>query len=247
MNKNSLSTALFSATIRSLAALALVFSASATVAANQDNALRAYRAQYQISHDGISAKAERSLSKKGEHWRLSQTARLFFFSVEEESLIAQHEGQLRPLSYRYDNSVSSKKNMNLRFDWQDFQVADSSARKPWQLPLKPHYSDQLSAQLQLRELLLKGQLSDNFEQTIVKRKGKLKTYQISAVGEEEIDTALGRLSTIKLRKHRPGSSAEAYVWLAPSLDYLIVKLEQREDDELYTMNILSAKFEPGQQ
>ena len=54
---------------------------------------------------------------------------------------------------------------------------------------------------------------------------------------------MGTLQTVKLRKHRDGSSSKTFIWLAPELNYLIVKLEQREDDELYSMNLLSAEFD----
>ena len=242
MNRNFLSTALSLTSIKALTSALLLACSAGLIHADAD-ALTPYRAHYQISHDGLSTMAERILERDGDHWRLSQHAKLFFFKVDEESKLEVHKGTLRPLSYRYENNVSSKKNLELTFDWAKQTVSDKQAKKPWQKALKPHFSDQLSAQLQLREMLIKGQLDSQQNQTVVKRKGKLKTYGISRIGEERIETAMGTLQTVKLRKHRDGSSSETFIWLAPELNYLIVKLEQREDDELYSMNLLSAEFD----
>ncbi|WP_374965123.1 hypothetical protein, partial [Spongiibacter tropicus] len=109
MNRNFLSTALSLTSIKALASALLLACGAGLVHADAD-ALTPYRAHYQISHDGLSTKAERILERDGDHWRLSQHAKLFFFKVDEESKLEVHKGTLRPLSYRYENNVSSKKN-----------------------------------------------------------------------------------------------------------------------------------------
>ncbi|WP_372862596.1 DUF3108 domain-containing protein [Spongiibacter sp.] len=220
----------------------LCSAARATPTTPTESLLLPYKAQYRISHDGLNTTAERQLQRDGDHWKLSQTAKLFFLRVEEETVVERHNGQLRPLRYRYENNLSSKQNQQVLFDWQRGLVSDTKASRPWQQVLKSDYSDQLSSQLQLREMLMNNQLQGDISQTIVKKKGKLKTYQIQRLGNEHLDTAIGPLDTVKLRRHRQGSSSESFIWVAPQLNYLIVKLEQHEDDELYTLDILSANI-----
>lgn len=208
--------------------------------------LHPYRAEYQISHNGLSTVAKRELARRGEHWVLSQNARIFFLKVDEEALIETTDSGLRPLRYDYENSVSSKRNQRIRFDWQRNTVADKKARKPWSFELKDNYTDQLSSQLQLRQQLLAGSFDDNghIEQTIISN-GKIKTYRIEKLGEESVETALGNFDTVKLRRHREGSSSETFIWMAPELNFLIVKMEQVEDDDNFSLEILKADIRPA--
>jgi len=208
-------------------------------------ALLPYTAEYRISYDGMSTTADRTLRKDGDTWHLAQDASIFFLKVSEEARVKASSSGLRTHQYSYRNSVSSKRNQHIIFDWEAGVVADRQARKPWQKPLSGNLSDQLGSQLQLRATLLSGRFKDGYEQTIV-NKGKIKTYQYHLLGEETVESALGTVDTIKLRRHREGSSAEAIIWLAKDWNYLIVKLEQLEDDDAFSLELLNAKLD-GQQ
>ncbi|QQD17615.1 DUF3108 domain-containing protein [Spongiibacter nanhainus] len=208
-------------------------------------ALLPYTAEYRISYDGMSTTADRTLRKDGDTWHLAQDASIFFLKVSEEARVKASSSGLRTQQYSYRNSVSSKRNQHIIFDWEAGVVADRQARKPWQKPLSGNLSDQLGSQLQLRATLLSGRFKDGYEQTIV-NKGKIKTYQYNLLGEETVESALGTVDTIKLRRHREGSSAEAIIWLAKGWNYLIVKLEQLEDDDAFSLELLNAKLD-GQQ
>ena len=202
--------------------------------------LEPYNAKYRISQNSLNTTAERSLKKQGDNkWQLSQQASLWFIHVEEESQFKLVDGKVQPLRYRYENSISSKRDQDIIFDWSKGKVSDKTYRKPWSLPLNPDYTDQLSAQLQLRELLVNAENTSNLSQTIIKN-GKLKTYDISLLDEETIDTAVGPLRTVKLLRKREGSSAETIIWLAVDWNYLIVSLQQNEDDDTLSLELLSA-------
>ena len=208
-------------------------------------ALLPYTAEYRISYDGLSTTADRTLRKDGDIWHLAQDASIFFLKVSEEARVEASSSGLRTQQYDYRNSVSSKRNQHIVFDWDAGVVADRQAKKPWQKPLSGNLTDQLGSQLQLRAALVSGRFQDGFEQTIV-NKGKIKTYQYQLLGEEKVESALGTVGTVKLRRHREGSSAEAIIWLAKEWNYLIVKLEQIEDDDAFSLELLSAKLD-GQQ
>jgi hypothetical protein len=45
--------------------------------------------------------------------------------------------------------------------------------------------------------------------------------------ESTLDTPLGKLRTILYTSHQPGSSKTTYLWLAPALDYMPARAEQR--------------------
>lgn len=208
-------------------------------------ALLPYTAEYRISYDGMSTTANRTLKKDGDTWHLAQDASIFFLKVSEEARVKASSSGLRTLQYNYRNSVSSKRNQHITFDWEAGVVADRQARKPWQKPLSGNLTDQLGSQLQLRAALVSGRFQDGFEQTII-NKGKIKTYQYQLLEKEKVESALGTVDTVKLRRHREGSSAETIIWLAKEWNYLIVKLEQLEDDDAFSLELLNAKLDGRQ-
>lgn len=236
----------FSLTSKRLATALLALVATLTSYADVPTALQAYTAQYRITNGALSATAERRLQQDGDHWRLSQNASVLFLNVDEESVIEEVDGALRPLSYQYHNNLRSKSDQNFVFDWTSGRVFDQEARRPWNKALKSGYQDQLSSQLALRHALITGTFDDSLKQTLVAKKGKVKTYALTRLGEERLETPLGTLDTVKLHRQRPGSSSEATLWLAPSLNYMIVKMQQIDDDERYTLELLNIDLQDPQ-
>lgn len=228
---------------KGIALFLLTLTSAAASHAGDTGVLQAYTAKYQLTNGALAATAERTLRKEGDHWRLSQNASVLFLKVDEESLIEEVDGALRPLSYQYHNNLRSKSDQNFVFDWQAGRVSDKEARRPWEKALKSGYQDQLSSQLALRHALITGTFDESLEQTLVAKKGKIKTYSLTRLGEERLETAIGTLDTVKLHRQRPGSSSEATLWLAPSLNYMIVKMEQIDDDERYALELLSVDLQ----
>ncbi|MGJ8687162.1 MAG: DUF3108 domain-containing protein [Spongiibacteraceae bacterium] len=208
----------------------------------KQTALLPYEASYQIKHDNLSTNGSRQLQHQGDDWLLSQRANILFLKVEEHSTIEQYKNTLRPRNYRYENSVSKKQQQNINFDWPRKVVSDRQARKPWSKPLRDATYDQLSGQLALRQQLISGASADTFSQTIVK-KGKFKTYQFENMGEEFIDSPLGKVRTVKLRRYRAERDSETFIWLAPAWNYLIVRMRQEDEDGLFSLELLRATLD----
>jgi len=60
---------------------------------------------------------------------------------------------------------------------------------------------------------------------------------------ETIKTKLGRLSAIKIiRTDNLDKGKKTSFWFVPKLDYLLVKLEHKEDGESYYLDIDSVKL-----
>lgn len=207
--------------------------------ASQQSEILPYQAEYKISSNSLTTTATRSLSKQGNNWQLSQHAKLMFIKVSEESVIEDGAKGLRPLSYEYSNNFSSRQDQKINFDWQKGLASDKKYRKPWTAHLTAGTFDQLSAQLQMRQALIHGRFDTAMAQTVVNR-GKHKTYQVEKIGEEVIDSPVGKLNTVKLSRSREGSDSETIVWLAKDWNYLIVRLEQTDEDDTYSLELLSA-------
>jgi len=69
---------------------------------------------------------------------------------------------------------------------------------------------------------------------------KIKTYPFKAVGEEELETKVGKVSTLVLQEGLETDIRTRKVWVAPELDYLPVKIQyKRRGKTQATMTINS--------
>jgi hypothetical protein len=70
------------------------------------------------------------------------------------------------------------------------------------------------------------------------KRGKLRTYDYTIIGEEIIGTALGKLKATKIQRVvNSDKNRNTVVWLANDWDYLIVKLAHTDNGDTNTLNI----------
>lgn len=73
---------------------------------------------------------------------------------------------------------------------------------------------------------------------------RVKHYRYTYERAERLVTAAGTFDTLVYRSVRLGSSRETELWLAPSLDYLAVQVEQRRKGRrLFAMYL--SRYVPG--
>jgi hypothetical protein len=136
---------------------------------------------------------------------------------------------IQPLSYRYHRKVLGKsRKASIDFDWAKQSATTVVKDTPWKMQVPAGTQDKLSYQLQLRLDLLAGKTDMTYA---VADGGKLKEYRFKVTGEEQIDTPYGRYNAVRVMRDRgEDADRETLIWLAPELDYLIVRLEQTESD-----------------
>ncbi len=66
------------------------------------------------------------------------------------------------------------------------------------------------------------------EFTIVDKQS-LKQYLFKVIGNEEIETDIGKYNTVMVNRTRAGSSRSTTLWLAKELFYLPIKIQQKKD------------------
>lgn len=192
--------------------------------------LKPYRAVYASQWDmgiSFSGDAIRELKREGDDWSLSIKASALIASINESSQFNYQGDNIQPNRYEYHRKVLGKKrDAILQFNWSKRSVLNDIAEKPWSMDIPTGTLDKLSYQLQLRLDLISGK--NQFEYQIADG-GRLKTYRFKKLGEERVKTELGEYNAIKIQRDRgENSKRETYIWLAPELDYLIVKLHQTE-------------------
>jgi len=148
--------------------------------------------------------------------------------VTETSHFVYDDGGVTPIDYVRLDTLNDK-NTNIQFDWDTGIVTSTYKDETREEVLAPGILD--------RQLLLFAFMHDLLNEvdrvsyTMVDRKGRLKTYEVSMLGEEKIDTPAGRFRTVKFEHRTPDSSRITTLWCAPDLHFLPARIEQRKDDD----------------
>ena len=163
--------------------------------------------------------------------------------IIERSESELHGPSFRPLEYHYDRyGKNANRNVSVAFDWQDGVVFNTAEGHTWRMSVPSGTLDKLSYLLALMADLREGKRIMRYT---IADGGRLKTYEMRAAGTETLDTALGTLETLKVRRLRHTDSGEAILWCAPALGFLPVKLENRDrDGRLVSMYIQSIEGLP---
>jgi hypothetical protein len=142
--------------------------------------------------------------------------------------VMDHAG-IRPLFYRYHRSGRrTTRTAELTFDWRTSTVVNDVDDSRWEMTIPAGTLDKLSTQLGMMQELQNGETDKIFA---VADGGKLKQYAFQVIGTETVELPAGRFETVKL--NRVGDSKEklTYIWCAPELHYLPVRIWQRKGDQ----------------
>ncbi|MBN0986625.1 DUF3108 domain-containing protein [Amphritea pacifica] len=189
-----------------------------------------FRAVYKAQWDmGISfgGNAIGELKRRGDSWVSSLTAEALIAEVHEFSEFTIQDQSVQPQHYEYHRKViGGNKNAVLQFNWNTGTVLNDVSKKPWTMDVAPGTQDNLSYQMQLRLDLAAGK--DDLVYKVADG-GKIKTYPFIKLGTETVTTAIGSFEAVKIQRDRGSDSKrETYIWFAPELDYIVIKLQQVE-------------------
>lgn len=145
--------------------------------------------------------------------------------INEKSVWEYIDGKIRPLTYSYKRSNSKKRDAELTFDWKNKIVTNDIDSKPWKMSIKPDTLDKLVYQLAMMNDLHQGKKGElNYS---IADGGKLKDFKILIIGEETIETELGKFTTTKVVRTR--GTRTTTMWCAKKLGYLPVRITQKKE------------------
>ncbi|MBD3657451.1 MULTISPECIES: DUF3108 domain-containing protein [Marinobacter] len=205
------------------------------------------RASYSASFDkgiSLSGSATRTLSARNDGtWFYEFQVTSFLADINESLVLRWENGQVIPLTYRYDLSgffVPTRKRA-LDFDWDEGVVTGYFRDKKVRIELKEGALDPLGFQLQLHQDIKAGKTEMHY--SVIDRNG-YDEDRFAIIGEEQLETASGRIRTVKAEKVRDaGSKRETLMWFAPNQAYLLMRLVQLEPDGTrYEINIDDAEI-----
>ncbi len=211
---------------------------------------QAFSAQYTVNKGGIPiGEMTRTLNPQAggryDYESITTASGLLSLLVKdkiiEHSLWDYHDGAIRALEYRYEKSGGkTSKKVQLLFDWDHRLVKNALNGETRAMPVPRGLTDILLYQLVLMMDLKDGKKSLEYP---IADKHKFKTYRFDIIGEETLDTPLGKLKTVKVQRVPGPDKKTTLIWCAPGLDYLPVRIEQ--DDGEFSMLLKSVTGLPA--
>jgi len=190
-----------------------------------------YSAHYEASANRLSASATRTLSLLDNgHYELVNDLQATVLGQPIATLAQRSEFHyvdeaMKTDLYTYKLSGIKSDRRRMTFDWDAGIVESTADDETWELALQAQTFDPLSHQLALRQQLLAGNDTD-FEYAVVDG-DEIEQQRYELLGEEILETPLGKLNTLKFERVRAaGSSRATIIWLAKDWNYLIARIEQ---------------------
>ncbi|GAB1259295.1 DUF3108 domain-containing protein [Aurantivibrio plasticivorans] len=202
-----------------------------------------FEATYKAKFRGFGITAIRKLETQPDGTQtLSFVADSLLASMSETSRFRwNNEQHIVPLNYTYKRGgLGRNRTAHLEFLWDQHKVINNVQDKPWKMTIPDNVLDKLNYQLQIRaDMLSKGTPGD-YE---IADGGRLKEYKFEILGDELVDTPAGKFNATKVKRVRENEERHTIFWLAKDWDYLVVRLQQRDDDKSYEIDLHSAMLD----
>jgi hypothetical protein len=147
---------------------------------------------------------------------------------KEEEVFQVEGNQIKPLSYSFYQKIFFKKvKSSVIFDWKNKNAVYKEGKEEGSAALVKRTLGPSTSQLQLRfdfkELDLENLPEEIVYNVYWRREVKKRTYRIT--GTENIKTQMGEFLSYKVERVFPkGSQREQKFWLAPELDFAIIRI-----------------------
>ena len=178
--------------------------------------------------DKYKGTATRTLNKSGNTWKYNVNARVAgvataaqnsTFTINGNNVVPTQASTTYKLlgvgrTHKLDFNPSSKK------------VVSNYRGKSTTLNMVQQAFDDLSLEVQIRQDLLNGKFSGNY---YMAKKDKIEKTPFKKSGNTKITVPAGTFDTVRVDRVHDDNSRSTSFWLAPSLDYLPVKVSQIND------------------
>ncbi|MBK3393428.1 DUF3108 domain-containing protein [Psychrobacter sp. M9-54-1] len=178
--------------------------------------------------DKYKGTATRTLNKSGNTWKYNVNARVAgvataaqnsTFTINGNNVVPTQASTTYKLlgvgrTHKLDFNPSSKK------------VVSNYRGKSTTLNMAQQAFDDLSLEVQIRQDLLNGKFSGNY---YMAKKDKIEKTPFKKSGNTKITVPAGTFDTVRVDRVHDDNSRSTSFWLAPSLDYLPIKVSQIND------------------
>ena len=220
-------------------------------AASEGGHLQPYRHLSNQSH-GAQCHRRASTAVDGSGYRLSSEGSSFLASIKEVAHFDLVDGRVQGKDYVYELKSLVKRRREVQFLPQQGLIKSLRKDQWTEHPWAPEVLDRFSQQEQLRLDLIaaaatseSGEAPSELSFTVVDG-DRIKIRTLDLVAEETLTTPLGDLDTLHYRQRRDsGSNRSSDIWVAPSLDFMMVLTQHVEDDSVIEIALQSLSVAPA--
>lgn len=209
-----------------------------TLPALEAASLPSFTATFQIMRDSLrlgTNEVALTVEENGDYryeshtWPSSWILWLLKEDLRELSRGIMDQAGIRPLFYHYRRSGRrTARTAVLTFDWKTSTVVNDVDDSRWEMTIPAGTLDKLSTQIGIMRELQNGATEKTFA---VADGGKLKQYAFQVIDTETVELPAGRFETVKLNRIGDSTQKQTYIWCAPELHYLPVRILQRKEDQ----------------
>ena len=206
--------------------------------------LSLYEATYTTKVIGLSVTLNRSLTRDGDRYHLSQAGKTFMLNLNEDSYFTLQGDQIIGEDFVYQLGGVSKRRREVHFD-PDNNIIRSLKKKEWtEHPWSPNVLDRLSQQEQMRLQLLRADSPPKRISLSIVDGPRIKLKHFDLVEAGPLETEVGTLNTVHYTlSHDDPSERSSDAWLATEHDFLMVLTEHIEDGSKTVIRLQSASIE----
>lgn len=178
--------------------------------------------------DKYKGTATRTLAKSGNSWNYNVKARVAgVASAAQSSTFTISGNNVIPTqaSTTY-KLLGLGRTHKLNFNPSRKQVTSNYRGKTTTMNMAQQAFDDLSLEVQIRQDLLNGKFSGNY---YMAKKDKVEKTPFKKSGNTKITVPAGTFDTVRVDRIHDDNGRSTSFWLAPSLDYLPVKVSQIND------------------
>lgn len=212
-----------------------VLVALATPGAAAQTPLPAFEAEYEVIRNGKSIGSSRmALRPEGDHWRYSSQssgerglASLVGLRIDQQMDFQWQHGQPQPLTSSYEQKATlSSRSVQVRYDWSIGRYRLSDRRGEHEHTLPAGTVDRYGSGIAIAAQLAAGERE--FVLPIAHADG-VREWHFHVAGEETLETADGRVDTVRVERVRDDSDRRTISWHDPQRDHIAVRLVHHED------------------
>lgn len=222
--------------------LCILILLSCTAVAQADLVSEGFEIRYAVSRSGLPmGQSVRTLRPLGpDQWLFSArtvptgiAAVLFNDVIDEQSHLQLIDGLVVPIDYRYKQHGGRKeKAYSLHFDWTTRQLHFLHSSE--QLPLPTGAQDPLGFVVAVMQKLSQGE--QDFQLTIAGH-NKLRSYQVKATEQVDMETVLGRQAVVHVKAQEIGKDTHYDLWCLRDRDYLPLRIRQMRKDAVTDLRL----------
>lgn len=158
--------------------------------------------------------------------------------VSESSSGSMDSNAIRPDEYRFQRTGDrGRRDATVSFDWNNGTAVNTVDGSTWKMDIQPGTLDKLVVQIAIMRHLQAGVADLEFS---VADGGKPKRYSIVIHGEETVEVPAGEFAAVRIEQRAENTNRKTFLWAAPALDYLPVKILREENSGATYYSVLES-------